>query len=137
MSTSDATMREALEPAAASLPGRDHDRWIAAGGIAGAILASTCCIVPLILFSLGVSGAWIGNLTAIEPYKPYIIAATLGILVYGFYQVYWRPRAACADGAACAQPLPKRTVKISLWLATVLVASAIAFPYVAPWLLGV
>ncbi|WP_245540869.1 mercuric transporter MerT family protein [Octadecabacter antarcticus] len=48
-------------------PDSRKTRIIAAGGILGALAASTCCIVPLILFSLGVSGVWIGNLTALEP----------------------------------------------------------------------
>ncbi|MBE0974886.1 mercuric transport protein, partial [Escherichia coli] len=43
-----------------------------AGGLA-AILASTCCLGPLILVALGFSGAWIGNLTALEPYRPIFI----------------------------------------------------------------
>lgn len=40
-------------------------RLVAAGGILGALAASSCCIIPLVLFSLGISGAWIGNLTAL------------------------------------------------------------------------
>ena len=44
--------------------------WLAAGGVVGAFLASACCIGPLVLLTLGISGAWIGNLTALEPYKP-------------------------------------------------------------------
>ncbi len=50
---------------------------VAAGGILGAIAASSCCIAPLVLFSLGISGAWIGNLSALAPNQPYFIAATL------------------------------------------------------------
>src|ERR1700731_2840320 len=56
------------------------------GGVLGALAASSCCIVPLALFGLGVSGAWIGNLTRLAPYQPYFIAATLAFLGYG----YWR-----------------------------------------------
>lgn len=41
-----------------------------AGGLA-AILASTCCLGPLVLIALGFSGAWIGNLTVLEPYRPF------------------------------------------------------------------
>ncbi len=52
-------------------------KLVATGGILGAIAASSCCIAPLVLFSLGSSGAWIGNLTALAPYQPYFIAATL------------------------------------------------------------
>ena len=38
-------------------------RLAAAGGILGALAASACCILPLVLFTLGISGAWIANLT--------------------------------------------------------------------------
>ena len=39
--------------------------WLAAGGMLGAFASMSCCIVPLVLFSLGISGAWIANLTAL------------------------------------------------------------------------
>jgi len=47
-----------------------------AGGLA-AILASTCCLGPLTLVALGFNGAWIGNLTALEPYRPIFIGLAL------------------------------------------------------------
>ena len=50
---------------------------VAAGGILAALAASSCCIMPLVLFALGVSGAWIGNLTALAPYQPVFIGITL------------------------------------------------------------
>lgn len=109
---------------------------VAAGGVLGALAASSCCILPLALFGVGVSGAWISNLTALAPYQPIFIAITLGFLGYGHYLVYWRAKNDCAEGAACARPPASRLVKISLWTATVLVAAAIAFPYVVPLLLG-
>ena len=92
--------------------------------------------MPLALFSLGVSGAWIGNLAAFAPYQPYLIALTLVCLGVGFVMVYRRPEAA-ADGAYCARPALGRMTKPALWLATVLVAVAAAFPYAAPGLLGI
>ncbi len=112
-----------------------RQRLIAVGGILGALAASSCCIVPLILFSLGIGGAWIGNLTALAPYKPLFVTGTAGLLGYGFYLVYWKPRRACADGAACARPIPNRFVQLSLWIATLLVIAAFAFDYIAPLLL--
>lgn len=111
-------------------------RLVAAGGILGALAASSCCIVPLLLFALGIGGAWISNLTALAPYKPYFVAATTGVLGYGYYLVHWKPRRACADGAACARPIPNRFVQFALWIATVLVIAAFAFDYVAPLLLS-
>lgn len=114
-------------------------RMIATGGILGALAASTCCIVPLILFSLGVSGAWIGNLTALEPYKPIFIAITFGFLGYGYWMVYRKPKA-CAEGETCARPLPNRLVKSALWASTFLIVIALFWnwiaPVIAPILLG-
>lgn len=109
-------------------------RLVAAGGLMGALAASTCCILPLVLFSLGISGAWIANLTALAPYKPYFAAATIAFLGYGHYLVYMKPRQACADGS-CAHPLPNRLVKASLWFATLLVMVALAFDFIAPFIL--
>lgn len=112
-----------------------RQRLVAVGGILGAIAASSCCIVPLILFSLGIGGAWIGNLTALAPYKPLFVTGTAGVLGYGFYLVHWKPRRACADDATCARPIPSRLVQLALWIATALVIAAFAFDYVAPLLL--
>lgn len=118
---------------------RNRSSWAAAGGILGAIAASSCCIVPLVLFSLGISGSWISNLTALEPYKPVFIAVALGFLTYGFWLVYRSPRE-CEAGEACARPLPNRIVKTALWVSSVLVTLALFWnwiaPVVAPLLLG-
>ena len=51
------------------------------GGLA-AILASTCCLGPLALITLGVSGAWISNLTLLEPYRPIFIGAAVVALFW-------------------------------------------------------
>jgi mercuric ion transport protein len=99
-------------------------QWFAVGGVAGAILASSCCILPLALVTLGVSGAWIGNFTALEPYKPVFIAVAAVFIGLGFWQVYFRPRPACEDGSYCARPQSTRITQVALWLAAALVALA-------------
>lgn len=109
-------------------------RLVAVGGILGALAASSCCIVPLLLFSVGISGAWIANLTALAPYKPYFAAGTLAVLGYGYYLVHVSAPRACVDGS-CERSLPSWLVKSSLWTATVLVMAALAFDYVAALLL--
>ncbi|MBL4642843.1 MAG: mercuric transport protein [Flavobacteriaceae bacterium] len=119
---------------AASSDDSTKTKLIAAGGILGAIAASTCCVVPLVLFSLGISGAWMANLTALTPYKPIFIAITLGFLGYGYYLVYRKPKVACAEDSACAKPLPNRLVKGSLWFATILVLIAFSWPVIIPYL---
>ena len=133
------TTRTGAAGSAITIKGAGYDRsqarLIAVGGILGALAASACCILPLVLVTVGISGAWIGNLTALAPYKAYFAAGTLALLGYGYYLVYVRPKQACADGS-CARPLPSRVVKLSLWIATVLVVAALAFDYIAPLLLS-
>lgn len=107
--------------------------WFAAGGTAGAILASSCCVLPLALVTLGVGGAWIGNLTALEPFKPLFVVATLVFLGLGFRQVYFRPMRDCDEAEYCAEPRFEGLIKTALWAATVLVALAITIEWWAPF----
>jgi mercuric ion transport protein len=57
------------------------------GGLA-AILASACCLGPLVLIALGFSGAWIGNLTVLEPYRPIFIGVALVALFFAWRRIY-------------------------------------------------
>src|SRR5258706_11599228 len=107
-------------------------RLLAAGGIIAALGAASCCVVPFALFTLGVSGAWIGNLTALEPYQPFFATVAAGVIGYGFYFVYLKPKTPCAENSYCARPSSGRLVKTGLWLATVLFIVAIGFPKLAP-----
>jgi mercuric ion transport protein len=109
---------------------------MAAAGLAGALAASSCCILPLVLFTVGVSGAWIGNLTQLAPYQPYFMAATFIFLACGYWLVYRSARRACSSGEACSRPLPNRAVMAALVLATALVGAAAGFDLLAPFLLG-
>ncbi len=102
------------------------------GGILAALGAASCCVIPFALFTLGVSGAWIGNLTALEPYQPIFAAVAFGFLGCGFYLVYRKPKVACAEDSYCAKPSSSRTAKIGLWAATVLIVIALGFPRLAP-----
>lgn len=103
---------------------------LAAGGIA-AILASTCCLGPLVLVALGFSGAWIGNLTALEPYRPLFIGAALIALFFAYRRIF-RAADACKPGEVCAVPRVKTAYRIIFWIVATLVVVALAFPYVLP-----
>ncbi len=108
----------------------------ASGSVLGALAMSSCCILPLVLFSLGVTGAWIGNLAALYPYKLYFFIATAGFLGAGFYRAYRKPQAAaCGSDGYCGTPISDRINKAMLWASTVLVLAALTFPYYAPLLL--
>lgn len=109
-----------------------NERLLAVGGIVGALLASSCCVVPLLLVTLGVSGAWVGQLTSLEPYKPYFLIVAAGCLAAGFWHVYFKPSKPCQDDSYCARPASSRLTKSVLWLATVLVALSATINLWAP-----
>lgn len=102
---------------------------LAVGGIA-AVLASTCCLGPLMLVALGFSGAWIGNLARLEPYRPWFIGAALIALFFAGRRIF-RKAEACAPGEVCALPRPRRAYKLIFGIVSALVIVALAFPYVA------
>ena len=106
---------------------------IATGGILGAIAASACCILPLVLTIFGITGAWMANLRALAPYQPIFIIMTAAFIGYGFYLVYWKPKWVVADGAVCARPIvPNKVVRVALWIASLMVILAFSFPYWFP-----
>ena len=74
MSSQAENPRRLAHPEAGSIDMPRTQKFLAAGGVIGALATSSCCIVPLVLFGLGVSGAWIANLTRLAPYQPYFIA---------------------------------------------------------------
>lgn len=98
------------------------------GGLA-AILASTCCLGPLILVALGLSGAWIGNLTALEPFRPFFIGVALVALFFAGRRVY-RPARACEPGEVCALARVRTIYKAAFWVVALLTLVALVFPYV-------
>jgi mercuric ion transport protein len=111
-----------------SSPDRTGSGALLAGGLA-AILASTCCLGPLVLVALGLSGAWIGNLTRLEPYRPFFIAGALIALFFAGRHIF-RPAQTCNPGEVCAVPRNRRIYKVLFVAVCVLVVTALAFPYV-------
>jgi mercuric ion transport protein len=98
-----------------------------AAGILAAIGASACCVGPLVLLALGVSGAWI----ALEPYRPIFIGLTLLFLVGAFHRIYLARRV-CTPGSVCADPRTLNRRRLVFWIVTVLVLGLIAIPWLAP-----
>jgi len=100
------------------------------GGLA-ALLASTCCLGPLVLVALGFSGAWIGNLTAMEPYRPYFLGAAVIAMFFAWRRIC-RPVENCKPGEVCAIPQVRITYKLIFWVVAALIVVALGFPYVLP-----
>jgi len=102
-----------------------------AGGLS-ALFASACCLGPLVLIMLGVSGAWISTLTLLEPYQPLFIGSAIVALFFAARRI-WRPVAACKPGQVCQRPVVKRSYKTLFALVVLLLVTAITFPLIAHW----
>ena len=105
-------------------------RSLAAAILAG-IGASLCCVAPLVLLALGISGAWIGSLTSLEPYRPAFIGITALFFAIAFRKLYLAPQA-CAVGGSCPDPMTRTRQRIVFWVAGVLTLALLAVPWVAP-----
>jgi len=111
-------------------------RWILGAGILAALASTLCCILPLVLFLLGISGAWVSNLVALDPYRPYFLTAAIIFVLIGFWKVDRKPKAEdCEPGSYCALPVSDRINKIMLWIASGFIVLTLLYPYVAPIIL--
>ena len=118
------------------IAGVDRTTLASAGSILAAVGASACCVVPMLLLSFGVTGAWLGKFNALYPYRTYLIGTAVVLLALRYAWVYRSRRACCEKGKACPIALWTRFDKTALWVSTALIAVAIGLPYAAPWLLS-
>ncbi|MGH8332309.1 MAG: mercuric transporter MerT family protein [Pseudomonas sp.] len=100
-------------------------------GALSAMGASVCCVAPLVLLSLGIGGAWVGNLTAMARYRPILVGLTLLFLGLTFRNLY-RVSQTCTPGAPCANPRSIRRQWLVFWVVTVLLLALLAVPWFAP-----
>src|SRR6266404_2781771 len=99
-------------------------RSLVAGILAG-IGASVCCVGPLVLLALGIGGTWVGNLTAMEPYRPIFIGLTLLFLGLAFRKLYLVPQV-CTPGTPCSEPRTIKRQRLIFWLIAVLLLVLLA-----------
>ena len=102
-----------------------------AGGVLASIGASVCCVGPLLLLSLGIGGAWIGNLTALEPYRPVFILLVLLFLGLAFRKLYLVPQH-CDSEANCIADRTQNAQRIVFWIVAPLLLGLVAIPWLIP-----
>ncbi|MDP9011940.1 MAG: mercuric transporter MerT family protein [Pseudomonadota bacterium] len=101
-------------------------------GVVAGIVGSLCCVAPLALLLLGISGAWIGQLTALEPYRPIFIGVSAFCMALSFRHLYIVP-ARCVPGEACEDPQLQKRQRQIFWIVAVGLAALLAFPWFAPY----
>lgn len=112
-------------------------RWILnpktalVGGALASIGASACCVGPLLLLSMGIGGAWIGNLTALEPYRPVFIVLVLVFLGLAFSKLYLVPRS-CETDADCIADRTRGTQRVIFWIVAPPLLGFVAVPWLLP-----
>ncbi len=97
------------------------------GAIGSAIVASICCIGPVVLAGLGIGA--VAATQTFAPYRPLFLAITAVFLGVGFYFAYRKPKQAACGGQVCETPRVARWGRPLLWAATLIVIALVAFPY--------
>ena len=106
--------------------------WINIGAVLAAIGASVCCVGPLLLLSLGVSGAWISSLASFEPVRPVFIVLTLVFIGLSYRKLYLIPKN-CEEDKSCASPDSQKKQKLTFWVGSILILLLLVFPWYAPY----
>jgi len=128
----DSTFRQGTALQAEKAPTRPASESVALGtGGVAALLAGTCCVVPLLLISIGVGGAWLAHLRVLEPYRWIFIGIAAVALAFAWKRIY-RSAAECRPGEVCAVPRVRRGYRIIFWAVLLLLLFMAIFPYVAP-----
>jgi mercuric ion transport protein len=99
------------------------------GGVLAGIGASACCVGPLLLVSLGIGGAWIIHLTALEPFRPVFIMLTVVFLGLAFRKLYIGPRN-CAQKVDCVADRTRQVQRIFFWILAPVTLGIIASPWI-------
>ena len=123
-------------PDPSPLPAGDQRAPAPALALAGlaALLASSCCVLPLALALAGISGAWISQLRVMEPYSDGLLALAFGALAWAAWRIYGRSAqadAVCATDVAC-RPV-SHLARTWFWLVLLISLVPLLVPLVAPW----
>lgn len=112
------------------MPAFKFKNSLAAGALA-AIGASVCCVVPLVLLMMGIGGAWIASLTALEPLRPWFIAATVLFLGLAFRRLYFQ-QPVCEPGTTRSQSSVLKHQRLIFWVVALVLLALLSVPWLAP-----
>ena len=126
-------MQNGVEPSLdAATMSETSSRLPLLAAMAAAVGASLCCLAPLLLALMGIGGAWISSLTALDPYRPVFIGMAVVAIGIGAWRVH-RPIESCAPGDACASPATRRRQQILFWSLSAIVLALLASPWLIAW----
>ena len=89
-----------------------------------ALIGGSCCLLPILFFNFGMSSAWVANLAALKPLRPYMLGVSIALLMSGVFLYWHRCRTEC-------KPRNRPTSGLyMLLIAAVLTAIAIVWPWI-------
>lgn len=103
------------------------------GGVVAGLVASICCIGPLVLVALGLGGAAAGLIAFFTPWRPVFIGLALLFLGFAAYRLFFAPRV-CVPRTACADPRTLRNQRLLFFGVVIVVATLVAFPWYVVYL---
>ncbi len=103
--------------------------WIKGGSILSGLVASACCIGPLVFSLLGLGS--FGFAAALEKWRPLFLVVTFGFLGLVFYLTYRKKQVHCADGS-CEVKTAGKAQKITLWTIATLAVALAFYPQWGP-----
>ena len=110
---------------------------LSGGGLFAAVLTTSCCALPFLLFSLGVSGAWIGKLRGLEPYSNYFLGIAVICVALGFYVGHKKKKERdCGIDGYCETSTADRVRASLLWLSLGLILLAAFWPTIVKLFFG-
>ena len=114
-------------------PTENKSGLLIGSGVFAGIVASLCCVGPLILTILGVSGA-----AALSQLGFLRIPMTIAIVaIFGFTGLLlYRKRKVCEPGSICADPKKFRKMVITYWIGLVVALVGVTSPYWVVWIFG-
>ena len=106
------------------MPIKERSVWI--GSVSGAILASACCLGPVILGAVGAGS--LGAAAALAPYRPWFLVLTAALLGVGFYLAYRPLHQACGPEGSCPPSRNRTAQRMVLWIVSVLAVGLATYP---------
>lgn len=105
------------------------EKAVIGGAVSAGLLASLCCIGPLLFVLFGV-GAF-GAAATFESARPFLLIASVLLLGIAFYSTYFRRAEGCAPEEVCATKPINKAGRLGLWIASVAVLMFAMVPYFA------
>ena len=99
------------------------------GAVMAGLIASLCCLGPLLFAGLGLGAFGLAGIFAAA--RPYLLVLATLLLAFGFYRAYFRREQACEPGETCATRRTSCFGRIGLWIASVAVLAFALSPYYA------